>query len=466
MIKVEKVIAQFYIFCLPLRMIVPLSFLQKYIGGCALSFDVILHGLGMILWIVNPHKICLRKEFKQAFAVLFFIVSVFTAASVFNAAGYHEDFGILYGEDSFMAIRGQILYWFQYLLIIVYNIRVFRLLDMHQIWKIINIMSYVMLFWGYLQMAVIVIRNDWICRIYDMLANDIIFLPSTYLLNENRIVLTTTEPAYAGYIIIRLILPIILSDVLFRSLSGKIIVQIVLWLPVIYFTKSSNAYILTAVELLAFTILLINKVIKLKRIRMNLYSAGIALTVVFLLMMMPFWIAKVNFTEVSYFLLYKITDRTNMSTVWRTVPFYINWEIFKRFPFLGVGNGNQGFFYWEYFPQWAYELLQGTQTMKWNSGKLTNGLLFFPGILSGYGILGVVCLVLAVICMLHLMCKYKEKAYREYYFFVIAMAGITINGFSADFVACYDIWFTVSLPFCLSEILTAHHQKNRLERGR
>lgn len=445
--QLERTVAKLYIFFLPIRMITPLTFLQNYVGGCALNLDFVFHVLGLTLWFLNGGKIVVEKNAKKLWVLFLFIVGTYTFLNMWNATVYHDMLGVAYGEDSFRATLGNILYWLHYALIITYNLRVFQILGAEIVWKILDKLSICMAVIGYFQILVIMTRNTLICKLYDVIAGDILFMSSSYLLKENRITLTTTEPAHAGYIIVRLVLPLLLAYMIAEGLNRKILIKIAVWLPVIYFTKSSNAYILVSVELVVFAVLMTWKLAKSKRILLNVYSGTVLLAIGFGCVLIPFILDKIDMSQVIYLVFQKITDKTNMSTAWRVAPLYINWEVFKDFPILGIGNGNQGFFYWEYFPDWAYDLLAGTKTMEWNSDELPNGLLFFPSILSGYGIVGIILFILFLLVAMMYMWSWRDGHRREFAFFFIAVLGVIVNGFSSDFVGCYDVWFIMSIPF-------------------
>ena len=458
--QIERMIAKIYIFLLPIRMITPLAFLQNYVGGCALNLDFVFHMLGLFLWFVNGGKIKFEQNTKKIWGLFLGIVGIYTILNMWNAVFYHNMLGVVYGEDSFRATTGSIIYWIHYASIATYNLRVFQLLGADKIWKVLDKLSCCMAFVGYFQILLIVTRNTILCKLYDTVASDALFMSSSYLLKENRITLTTTEPAHAGYIIVRLILPLLLAYMLTEGLNRKLLIKIVTWLPIIYFTQSSNAYILVGVELVIFAVLLVWKLVKSKRIFLNVYSGTVLLVTGVLCALIPYILEKVDVSKLVYIVFQKITDKTNMSTAWRVAPLYINWEIFKDFPILGIGNGNQGFFYWEHFPNWAYELLAGTKTMEWNSGELSNGLLFFPSILSGYGIVGILLIIFFITIAIMYMWSQRNNRRREFAFFIIAVGGVIVNGFSSDFVGCYDVWFIMSIPFLYSKVGKEEMNKN------
>lgn len=450
-VKFEKGIAVLYVLCLPIRMLVPFGFLQNYVGGCALNFDFFFHIIGLALWFFQGGRLRLTKKGRNLLIGWIVVVCTLVLISAINAARYYYRFGMLYGEDSISAIVGQVVYWLQYVLMVLYNIRVFYLLTMHNIWKLIGIISNIMLLVGYFQIAVVVFRADWFCRLYDFIASDVLFLQSDYLLNEKRIVLSTTEPAYASYMIIRLFLPLLLTDIIINGMTKRNFVKLLFWMPVIYYTKSSNMYILFCVELLVFIVIKCGRILREKRITLNFISGLMLFGGLAVLSSAAFGGIR-NMTSILYILRYKLTDRTNMSTAWRIAPIYVNWEIFKRFPIWGIGNGNQGFFFWDFFPEWAYDLLKNTRMMEWNSNEMTNGILFFPSILSGYGLVGSLILLGYFFTLALYMIKEKHSHYKEFCFFFIAIAGIVVNGFSADFAGAFDVWFVLSIPFGLAMI--------------
>ena len=135
--NLEKVVAKLYIFLLPVRMITPFAFLQNYVGGCALNFDFIFHVMGIVLFGVNAGKISIEKTAQKIWIFFVSMIFIFTILNIGNALWYHQSFGVAYGEDTFGATRGSTLYWIHYALMVIYNIRVFKILGMDKVWKII-----------------------------------------------------------------------------------------------------------------------------------------------------------------------------------------------------------------------------------------------------------------------------------------------------------------------------------------
>ena len=152
--------------------------------------------------------------------------------------------------------------------------------------------------------------------------------------------------------------------------------------------------------------------------------------------------------NIKYLLFEKIQDSNNGSTVWRSVPLYYNWGAFTEYPLIGVGNGLQGYFLEKYFPD-AMRTVKGVDAVgllkNWTSG-VSNGALFWPSILSGYGIIGVFLVLIYIVKSERLIRKKMKALGTLYYMYRLSIFAIIFAGFATDFVAKYYIWFAISIP--------------------
>lgn len=425
---VEKIIAEFYIIFLPFQMLVPFLWLTERMRGMALYFDFFISLIGLMLMMKKWPSSNLHNS-------LIFTIGCVELISLINAIRLYKVVGTTLGETTFTAISGQCIYWIQYYFIIVYSAHVIDLIGMKKICKLLKKVEAIMLVLGYIQMVALYIQSSVLGRVLDELAVIFQTYSFTEMIKESRITLLFSEPAFAGYYLGTLVFPFILFEIVENNDLHKNLVRLLLWLPVVISISSSNCYVILIIELIAAAFFYLKK----NRLKINLYiliSAIAAGTIIILLVMMG------RMPNIGYYAFEKLFDKTNMSVAWRYIPYYVNWGCFKSSFLIGIGNGNQGFFYWEHFPQWADELLKLTETYALKKSEIGNGALFFPSCLAGYGIIG--CSIIAFLCV---ECRKRMINTRYYYLYAILILGIVVRGMVSDFVGCYDVFLAVGMPF-------------------
>lgn len=439
-------IAELYIFLMPWYMISQLSIIETIFGPSANYFNFVLHLLGLLIMFMNRRgKVEIKNDNSSSLFHYFVImVMIMNFASFTMAIILHDKLGTIGGEGTYRGVIGQIVYYIQYIFMIIYNREVFRMISKERIEQIINKMLFVLLALGYLQILLILFGGIFI-KIHQGLDVFHVLWPTATIYKEQRLSLNGSEPAAAGGFICRLVLPFLMAKILYYGYNYKTILHLILWLPIIYFTKSSTAYFLFTVCFMMFIYYsLINKKYRSKII------IGVILLTLLLIMGMPFYksIFNTEFIErIIYLLVDKVTNTSNQDAIARKVPLIVNYKTFLEYPILGVGNGNQGFFYIKYYPSWAYSYFDVNNLINSAKSTLGNGSLFIPSILSGYGILG-------VILVINYMIRCKRQVTRErsnlgifYYMFIMSSIIIFIDGFSSDFAGNYGVWFLLSIPY-------------------
>ena len=98
----------------------------------------------------------------------------------------------------------------------------------------------------------------------------------------------------------------------------------------------------------------------------------------------------------SYVIYGKVVDRENPSTAMRASTIINDMKIFYDYPFTGVGNGNQGFFYRKNMPFWV-QLSEEVQNIMYSTTTIANGGgNFFPAYISGFGLIGIFILIIFI----------------------------------------------------------------------
>lgn len=440
-------IAKAYILLLTVRMISPLAFLNEFLISAATYFDLVLHIFGLILIVVDTRgKITIRNDRETRLLGLFALMVVFyNLSSLMMACIMQYTYGNIGNESAFSGILGQVVYWFQYLFIFVYNKQIFKMITHRELERLFTIMTVGLLILGYIQIAAMNIPE--FKTIYAKL--DVF-----NVLNQQlpKLCLTGAEGASAGGLIGVLVLPFLLSGIVFKKKHLLELIQIILWLPVIYFTKSTSCFIAVVAAVLAFVI--VDFVVKKKNAGWAIAFSVVAVVAIVTLFY-PDWIINLLpdkiASEVRYLLLEKIADGNNGSTVTRMVPFRMNWGAFSEYPIFGVGNGNQGYFYIKYFPEAAKHVPGSDVMVFYEKAKtgIVNGALFFPSILSGYGIVGTVFFVYYAFKSCKTVAVKRNDLGRFAPMFFISICALFFVGLQGEFSGVYYIWFMLSIPYAV-----------------
>lgn len=437
----ERKIAQLYCFSLPFRMITQLSFLKSVFGVCANYIPFIFHVLGMILWVVNE-KGKIKIERKEALTGHAIKLTVWlNLSSIVMAFVIQTFYGNQGSENAFQGIAGMLVYFTQYLLMFLYNYRVFRLISIDELNKILHIDCLVLLAIGYMQ---VLVMNGIGAKIYDSINIFGVMNSSERL---SKLSLSGAEGATAGCIIGVFVLPYLFSRIMYGN--RRCYFELLLWTVPLYYTFSSTAYVLAASDAIVFAIFFVirsnDPIRSILSLSVTILCIGLA---VFILSRVGVLSSKV-FDDIDYILFHKGTDLGNGSTVSRTVPLLVNWGAFKEFPVLGVGNGLQGYFYEKYFPEWAMRSVGSDVQLflERSQGEISNGGVFIPSLLSGYGLVG--CLLIIVFLWHCIKENQREKLRSQNFYILYYIAGIAtfVVGLSGDIYGLYFVWFLLSIPF-------------------
>lgn len=452
--SVEKKIAMLYILLLPLRMPMPLTGIAGMFGACATYLDFFLHIFGFALMLMTTHGKLKTNKIANMFVKLVLFLEII---SLSMALLLHNSLGSIDGDDTITAIFGPSIYYIHYVVILFYNIYIFGMFTKAEISKILDKLVLWNLILGYIQ---ILICNGagFIANIYDSLNIFGVFRPASYITNISRIPVAGAEPASAGCFIGILVFPYLMSKIISRENMKKNYIQILLWIPIIFFTKSSTCYILVFVDILVFVIL----GMKNRCFSKNIIVIFIGLCVGLLVL---FFVASNDLEnnplieQIRYLLFEKSTDRSNESSVTRNIPTYINFRIFLEYPFLGVGNGNQGFFYTKYFPSWG-DISLGTFS---KINGVADGGVFIPSLFSGYGIIGVCAFLFCTIRYIKKTIRSKYLLNSFYYMFLISFVVFLVNGFQGDYFGNYLTLFVLCIPFMAERCNPEYHGKGEIE---
>ncbi|WP_172601588.1 O-antigen ligase family protein [Streptococcus porcinus] len=441
-IDIEKMLAKIYLFLLPFRMISPLLFLNIVFKGASVNLDFIFNIIGIILCLISSKgKIkIINDESSKLFNSFVLVVIFLNVSSIMMATYIQLRYGNYAGESAYSGIAGMLIYFAQYIAMILYNIRIISILSVNEIRRVLSKISLFLLILGYYQVLTLSYKGVFLSALHSIDIFNVLW-PGDFM---PKLSLTGSEGASAGTIFSILILPFLLSSFYYTKKS-RYILQLVVWIPVVIFMKSTSGYLMIIATLLFF-LLLYNSKDNLSKI--ILFLAAVIVLLMFFTLGFNFF-KEVLPQNLRYMVFEKISDKTNGSTIARLVPLYTNWKTFLDFPIFGVGNGLQGYFYIKNYPIWALNAPGVTAKLFYESAKVTivNGGLFFPSLLSGYGTTGIILLTLFLNQIRKKLFKYSKLKNFYLTYFKIAMPAIIICGFQSEFVGNYCIWFIISLIF-------------------
>lgn len=443
-------IFKLYIFLLPISMINLFASLKNVVPGpLANTSSFILHLMGsllLLIYIITSKKVIMNSLYKY----LTIFVFILNLDSILLAILLHEKLGVLHGEDTYIAISGMVLYYFHILTVIYYNYFMFKFIKPKEIINIFKKIVIYILIIGYMQ--ILIINNfPLVSNIYNILNIFEVLRSSEWIHTQDRITLTGSEPAAAGNILGILVIPFILSQIIMGNEKKKNTLLILFYLPIIYFTRSSTSYLLISVGFLIFVIYFFKKFNVKKLLVIVSISIIVAISLLYGINSVEKQGNESFMEDMSYLIIGKITDENNLSTAHRTSTVINDIKVFLKYPIFGIGNGNQGYYYNENLPSWAFASPESMEIYNGYHG-IVNGGSFLPAFISGYGLLGTVLLIMFIIKCMTILKKNKAKLENFYYMYVIGgISFLTSACMSTDIVGNYLALFIISIPFIYSK---------------
>ena len=439
----ERAIAKLFIIVLPLRMLSFLLPITSIFGMQAESLSSIILVLGLLCTLYK--EMDTPRSYSDSFLYYWKMIFVFAVISAIMSIYVVLNYGDYNGNSPFIATAKMILDFVQYGLVVVYCKRIYLVLNEDEIVRAIITSARIALIVGYLQIAHI-LQIPFLKIVYQVLAE-----PFSWRIYPDQIALTFLEPSWAAIYIAGIVIPIHMAQVIIKQ-SLISIVELILWIPVTLMTKSTTTYLLVFVAL---------GVAVIRMLYINEYKSTVKIFAISVVSLGSIAISNIETIgeilgfDMRYALLFKTTDLSNQSTASRMIPLIGNWEIFKKFPLCGCGNGLQGYFYGELIPSEYYRHLNLDKAvyalLKGYDSSIPNGQLFFPALLSGYGLIGVILFIKFIIISINNI-KGNSGILKEMY--IIALLPLMIAGFKSEFVGIIYIWFVLAIPFSMNQIKT------------
>ena len=444
-LSAEKILAKLYLYFWPFQMFVPFMFLNSIFVGLAKRASFLFLLLGMLVIVFKYGKLTFwpgdSSKLFQHFILMYVVGDV---ASLIMASILFSTVGTIGGENTFNAVIPKIIFSFAYMVFVYYNREIFRLLTKEEIAHIFDRIITVCIVIGFLQIAVLLIGSPF-RQLYDFINSAFGAWSSANIALTKRIALFTIEPATIAGFFGMMAIPYIFSKWISDVFNFNDFVRLVFLVVIIFFTRSTTGYTLLAIDYLVFGF------IYLREGEVSLATKALIILLMIVAVGILGYIVVTN--EILFGTVTTVFDKLlnsdNTSAMSRKVGLYVNWRIFRRFPLFGVGNGNQGFFYQEFFPESAFSSIWAVQRYNEAATTLKDGGVFFGAFISGYGILGLSFLLGFIRNSLIIMRNNKETYGYLYYFYLIGGIALIINGLSSTLVGDYSAWFLISLPLAV-----------------
>jgi len=436
-----------YLFSLPLMLLPGLTQIRDVFSPAASienGFFIVMFGVPL-LFLIHKGKI---PYFKNALYIKGIKLCLFLAIiSFFTSLVLYVPFGPLHGENTLKASFPSIIYLLLTAITFYFNNYLFKYISKNTIRRIFDFLVIFEICIGLFQMAVL--KLIFLSSLYDVLSFIGLVVPSSFLHATGRISLTLTEPAAAGIMIGVFLLPYVLSMFLMRR-GTKYGVYAFFLAVLTFFTYSSTAYTGIVTVIVIFTVLYIKK-----NHGNSMLNRGI-IFFSFVLLILLFsgnyiWNHTTFGLKVNELLLSKTTSQENLSTLSRYSTLYSDLDAFLHYPITGVGNGNQGYFYDKavdkHIPAAALTFEEFYLRMSGQVG-IVNGGAFVPAFISGYGIVGVILLIIFITkCVKYMRRNEQDYDGFQYMYYMGGLAFLVLSSVSSSLDGNFVNMFIVSIPF-------------------
>lgn len=209
--SVYNILFCIYVFSMPFTNFHPLG-LNSVFGAMAKAPAFLVSIIGMVILLIrNKGVIFLDKNGLLRNFVK--IVTALNAISIIMAIVLHKSLGILGGETTFDAIAGDIVYWIQVLCIVLFNIMLFRGVDIDAVESVIKKLIYILMAIGYLEMGMVLFGGP-----FTVICNALYNVELSMILNlwirTGKFSLTYSEASYAEIVLGALIWPYLCGKIM------------------------------------------------------------------------------------------------------------------------------------------------------------------------------------------------------------------------------------------------------------
>lgn len=368
-----------YVLCLPFGRFIDLG-LSDFLSKVFVQFSTLLMTIGVVCLIGNKLFYSNRRTnlFKTlcAFMVVWSLIAS-SILSVFVDSNLKSPFVTMLAPICFNILAVFSIFYNYYCLT--------HFVPFNKLYKIFDIQIVVLLLVGYLQIAAIAGFS----APYEALRSVFALQETAFLVAVNRgITLFGNEPSSVA-IITFCVLPYVFTSI--SNTKGlnryKYICFAVLFFILFLGSGSTQTLILFFAATGLYAWYIWKKSIPAIFFKLS-FIVGMGLSCLQLVDKVESISVTGEKDSFEYALLAKALDRENYSTAIRFSTVINDLKIVKDYPLTGVGDGNQGYFYFDNIPDWV-AVTPGAQTFMEEKTIVNGGGNFFPTFFSAYGLIGV-----------------------------------------------------------------------------
>lgn len=378
---IDRALYKLYLFCLPLGQlfkITPDGFLLPW------QFSTIIMMLGFFRIVVTrPLK---TNEGIRAFGKLYLYMAAFSLlASVVLSVTLDTALTV----SPLRRCLGDVVLYLVALCSICYNYYgLTKLVSIAELLQIFKLQTIVLLIVGLLQLGTLFGIGT---GLYSVLCSVFALRDVVYLTSLDRgITFFGTEPA-ASSLICYVVIPFILFSISTNKGFGKLayIAMFAIMTLLFLLSNSSSALLSFMFVCIVYVALYVFKLRIKKMIMYSAFIVGLMVAILYSLDLSSSDAVNTDKESLEYVLVGKLQDEDNMSTAMRASTVINDMKIFYDYPFTGVGDGNQGYFYRKNVPMWVVAS-EEVQSLMHGTKIANGGGNFFPSFVSAYGLIGVV----------------------------------------------------------------------------
>lgn len=423
-LNVLAAIYKLYIFFMPFSQFTFINTSSAIVKYFLFSISCFFLYIGLALIIFGTKKLIITPLYRELVVLYAFMVIY----SVIAAIVLYIPLGTKYGETTFDAIAGDIVFYFVVLLNIYFNAYCLTyIVEFRSLKKILWADVKILLLLGYIQLGTIFFGGPF-SAIYTLLQQIFRLYNVQSVAEDNKGVTFFGSELSAASNLFFVIIPFVISVILAKETRKhervKAYICMILFFPLFLTSNSSSVKIGLFFTIVMFTLL---------RFKEHYYKWLFAVANIIGISFVVIWgtdiINKIaiNTNEFWYILLGKAFDTSNLSSAMRFSGMKNFLWILQNFPLTGVGNGIQGFFYENNLQPWAYQSPEVQAVIAGKSGVPNGGSAFWTAYLTGFGLIGLFFLW-KVIKEYYWSVKCRGIKDSSYYIFI---CGILVFSFQA-----------------------------------
>ena len=435
---IDSTLYKFYLFCLPLGQLFKLL-PEDTLTILTLSTIIMLLGFFRIVF-TRPLK---TNEGIRAFGKLYLFMAAYSLmASIVLSVTLDTTLTV----SPLRRCLGDIVLYFVALCSICYNYYgLTKLVSIAELLQIFKLQTIVLLIVGLLQLGTLFGIGT---GLYSVLCSVFALRDVVYLTSLDRVItFFGTEPAESSqicYVVIQFILFSISTNKGFGKLAYIAMFAIMTLLFLL--SNSSSALLSFMFVCIVYVALYVFKLRIKKMIMYSAFIVGLMVAILYSLDLSSSDAVNTDKESLEYVLVGKLQDKDNMSTAMRASTVINDMKIFYDYPFTGVGDGNQGYFYRKNVPMWVVAS-EEVQSLMHGTKIANGGGNFFPAFISAYGLVGIIVFLMFL--------KIYRKSFRHSIlkrysnFQIIYTLGISLFLLSSWYVTGVKLNETVCFLLCL-----------------